>query len=120
MKVKNILSITEARKRIFQIINEVQKPDNHYVLTEHGKPKAIIMSVAEFESLEETLEVMKIFPNLEKEIKELEEDYKSGNYKNYPTLEEAFSKKRLVIADSSRKKYGLSDKTKVRRGKRTK
>ena len=50
MDPKRTLSITEARKRIFEIIDEVQKPDTHYTLTEKGRPKAEILSVEKFDS----------------------------------------------------------------------
>jgi len=58
MQPKNTLSITEARKIIFSIANDVQKPDTHYTLTENGRPKAVIMSAEEFESWQETVEIL--------------------------------------------------------------
>lgn len=51
MKIKNTLSVSEGRKKIFSIIEEVQKPDIYYTLTERGKPKAVILSVEKFEYL---------------------------------------------------------------------
>jgi prevent-host-death family protein len=51
VKNKNIIPITEARKKIFNIAEEVQKPNTHYTLTERGKPKMVIVSVEEFEAL---------------------------------------------------------------------
>lgn len=58
MQPKNTLSITEARKLIFAIANDVQKPDIHYTLTENGKPKVVIMSAEEFDSWQETMEIL--------------------------------------------------------------
>lgn len=80
MNTKTTLPISEARKKIFEIAEEVQKPGKHYTLTEKGRPKAVIMSAEEFESWEETLEVMRDFPDLEKEVKKAEQDYKKRNY----------------------------------------
>ncbi len=51
MKIKNVLSVTQARKEIFTITQEVQQSDNHYTLTERGVPKAVILSVANFEKM---------------------------------------------------------------------
>lgn len=49
MRIKNIISLSEARKRLFDICEEVQEPDNFYVLTKHGKPVAVIMSADDFD-----------------------------------------------------------------------
>lgn len=96
------LPITEARKKIFQIADEVEKERTRFTLTERGVPKAVIMSVEEFESWIETVEVMREFPDLEKDIKQAERDLKSGNY---VTLEELLAREGFVLADKSKKGY---------------
>ena len=88
MRPKTTLSISEARKNIFKLAEEVQKPDTFYTLTENGQPKVVMMSAEEFESWMETMEVMWEFPDLKKDIEEAEIDFKNGNYKNYITLDE--------------------------------
>ncbi|MBU1015314.1 type II toxin-antitoxin system Phd/YefM family antitoxin [Patescibacteria group bacterium] len=118
MDPKKTLSITEARKRIFEIINEVQKPDTYYTLTEKGRPKAVILSVEEFESLWETIETLEEIPDLAKDIKEYERDKKSGADKFYPTLEQILEKEGFVVADKVKEKYGVPDKAPAKRGKR--
>ncbi|MDP2638766.1 MAG: type II toxin-antitoxin system Phd/YefM family antitoxin [Candidatus Azambacteria bacterium] len=115
MNTKTTLSISEARKKIFNIAKEVQKPSNYYTLTEKGKPKAVIMSAEEFESWKETLEVMEEFPDLKKDVKEAERAFKSGEYKSWITLEELLSKEGFQVADKSSKKYGVSTKNKAKR-----
>lgn len=80
MNSKTTLSISEARKKIFEIGDEVQKPNVHFTLTEKGKPKMVIMGVEEFESWQETLEVIKDFPNLKEEIEEAHKDFERGDY----------------------------------------
>ena len=74
MSLANTLSITEARGNIFNIADEAQKRGVHFTLTEHGRPKAVLMSADEFESWQETLEVIAEFPDLKKDIKEAEND----------------------------------------------
>ncbi len=49
--VKTTIPISEARRHIFAIAREVQKPNRVYTLTLNGVPKAIIMSAAKYESL---------------------------------------------------------------------
>ena len=86
MDVKRTISITEARKRIFEIADEVQSPNKVYTITENGKPKAVIMSAEEYESWVETMEVERIFPNLDKEIAETDEAIRTGEYKKWATI----------------------------------
>ena len=104
MRTKNTISISEARKNIFDIAEDVQKPGVYYTFTDKGKPKAVLMSAEEFESWVETLEIMKDFPDLEKEIKEAEKEYKKGDF---ITLEELLVKEGFVLADKSKKKYAV-------------
>jgi prevent-host-death family protein len=96
MNTKTTLPISEARKKIFKIAENVQKPSRYYTLTEKGKPKAVIMSAEEFESWQETLEVIRDFPDLGKDIKKAENDYKR---KRYATLEEVLAKEGFILAN---------------------
>ncbi len=88
MDAKTTISISEARKRIFDIAHEVQKPGKQYTLTENGKPKVVLMSAEEYESFMETMEVLHIFPDLDKKIAQVERDIKTGAYKKYPKWED--------------------------------
>lgn len=92
MNTKNTISISEARKNIFEIANDVQSPSNIYTLTENGRPKVVLMSADEFESWKETLEVTSDFPNLKQDIKKFEKDFKSKKYKNYVSLNDIIKK----------------------------
>ena len=95
MDTKTTLPISEARSKIFKIAEKVQKPSTYYTLTEKGKPKVVVLSAEEFESWQETLEVNRIFPNLEKDAKAAERDFKK---KKCATLEEVLSKEGFVLA----------------------
>lgn len=118
MNTKTTISISEARKRIFDIANEVQRPGTVYMLTENGRPKAVVMSAEEFESWAETLEVMKDFPDLKKDIVEAERDYKSGAYKKYTTLNEILAREGLILREKS-PTYDVRRTTKTKRRKTT-
>ncbi len=120
MDTKNTLSITDARKKIFDIADEVQKPSVHFTLTENGKPKAVIMSADEFESWQETMETLIDFPDIEKDIEELERAKKTGEYKNWITLQELLSKEGLLLSDKAKKQYGVSNNRKIKGAKRSK
>jgi len=88
MKPSKFFSITEARKNIFKIANEVQKSGHYYTLTENGRPKVVLMSADGFESWQETLEVMSEMPDLMDDIRRFEEDKRTGKVNDYITLEE--------------------------------
>lgn len=96
MDAKTTLSISEARKKIFKIAEKVQRHSTYYTLTEKGKPKAVVLSAEEFESWQETLEVARLFPDLAKDIKKAEKDYKN---KKYATLEDVLLKEGFVLAE---------------------
>jgi len=119
MDTKTTLPISEARKKIFKIAEKVQKPATYYTLTEKGRPKAVIISADEFKSWQETLEVIKDFPDLDKTIKEVDRDVRTGEYKKYPTLEKVLADYGFVLADKSKTKYGISNKVRAKGKKRT-
>src|SRR4030042_2333483 len=100
MNTKTTLPISEARKKLFEIAEKVQKPSTHYILTEKGRPKVAFMSAEGFESWQETLKVIRDFPSLEKDIKKAEREHKRGDYS---TLESVLSKEGFILADKAKK-----------------
>ena len=99
------ISITEARKKLFQIAKDVQTPGRSYTLTEKGKPKAIVISFEELDSLKETIEILTEFPDLKKNMEQVEKDIESGDYLKYPTLEEVMMEHGYMLADKGKRKY---------------
>ena len=79
-----IVGISELRKSIASIINEVYK-GSHYIIMQRSKPRAVIMSPEEVE----TLEVMADRELLE-DIKSAKREILSGDFISY---EEFFGKK---------------------------
>jgi prevent-host-death family protein len=79
IKMKNIISITEARKSIFDIAEKIQKQGNHYIFTENGKAKMAVMSAEEYENLMEDLELASD-PKFRARIEKAHEDIARGDY----------------------------------------
>lgn len=106
MSVATTISITEGRKRLFDIAEEVQIPGRHYTFTDKGRPKTVMISADEYETLIETLEVMRDFPQISTDIKEIKADIKNGKYKNYLNWEETYKgikdKNSRVVKQKSR------------------
>jgi len=48
---KKTISISEARKNLFQIAEEVQKPNAYYVFTVDRVPQVVLMSYKEFRTI---------------------------------------------------------------------
>jgi len=119
MSNSNYITITEARKRLFQIAKEVQTPGRSYTLTEKGKPKVIIISFEEYDSLKETIEVLTEFPDLKKDMEEAEKAVKTGEYKNWTTLEDLLGREGFVFHDKSSNKYEVSSSPKTKSRKTT-
>ena len=103
------ISITEARKRIFDIVEEVQSPHKIFTLTEKGKPKASIISSEELESLMETIEVLRIFPNLDAHIREVKDATRTKNFTNYLSLSK-LEEDVGVVRHTPKKKHALSSR----------
>lgn len=99
MTTATTLPISEARRKIFQISDQVQRPNIHITLTENGRPKVVLMSAEEFASWQETLEVMSDFPDLKDDIAEVESDLKSGKAKKYSSLEDILKKEGYILAN---------------------
>ncbi|MFH1712866.1 MAG: type II toxin-antitoxin system prevent-host-death family antitoxin [Candidatus Jacksonbacteria bacterium] len=117
MNSQNTFSVTEARSKIFDLVKKTAV-GARFFLTERGRAKAVLMSADEFDSWQETLEIMSD-PELMKDIKEAKKDIESGAYKNYPTLEEILAKQGFVLADKSKKKYAVSSRIKKSSAKKS-
>lgn len=103
MDTKTTLPISQARGRIFDLAKQVQKPGRVYTFTEKGVPKAVMLSAEEYESLLETIEVLRIFPSLDKDIAQAHKDIKSGAYKKYTTLEQLLAKDHAIQPNNKAK-----------------
>ena len=102
MKTKTTLSATDARKTFFDLINKVGKAGTPFTITVNGEPKAVLMNAEDFDSWEETLEIMSN-PELVRGIEQGEKDIREGHYSSF---EEVFSMTpEEALADKSKKVY---------------
>ncbi|MFF0573834.1 type II toxin-antitoxin system Phd/YefM family antitoxin [Streptosporangium saharense] len=53
-----IIPISEAKDRLTELADRAAREHDHFTLTRNGRPHAVIVSVAEWESLQETLELL--------------------------------------------------------------
>jgi prevent-host-death family protein len=114
MNSKTTLSITEARKNIFDIAQEVQKPGTYYTLTENGKPKAVILSFEEFDSLMENLELLSDTDAMER-IKKAEQEFETGDYYSWDQIKNELGWKKAepaMVMEKAKRKYNPKLKNK--------
>jgi antitoxin YefM len=53
-----IIPISEAKDRLTELADRAAREHDHFTLTRNGRPHAVLLSVAEWESLQETLELL--------------------------------------------------------------
>lgn len=93
--MNKFMTITEARKNLYAVVDEAEHPGVAVALTHNGTPKVIVMSFEEYEGWQETMEIM-ADPELDKELEEAMKEMKAGNlHKDTVSFEEA--KKRLKL-----------------------
>jgi len=107
MGMTNTMSISEARAKIFDVTDKVEKTGQSIVLTQNGQAKVVMMSVDEFESWEETVAIRSEVPGLLKDIAKVKKDIQSGAYRKYPTIEE------IIIQANDSKKQKVSRKSRA-------
>ena len=85
LRLIKTLPVTEARKNLTTLVNRANRLLDEYIITVNGKPAAVIMSAAEYESWKETNEILND-PGLMKAIKKGEEDIRKGRYITFEQL----------------------------------
>ena len=78
----------EAREHMLEVVDDVETNDRVYALTADGGPRTILMSIERYESLIETIAVYETFPDIQRDVAEADSAMKTGEYKNWLTLED--------------------------------
>ena len=84
-----ILSLSEAKARLSQLIAEAEKNEEELIITRNGRPVAVLLSADEFASWQETREIQRN-PALMREIKRGLSQLKKGQRF---TFEEVFGER---------------------------
>jgi antitoxin YefM len=58
MAVMETIPITEAKARIAELADRVARQHDHFTITRNGRADVMLISVAEYESLQETLDLL--------------------------------------------------------------
>jgi len=84
------ISITEAKRTLLEVARNVANTGENTILTKRGKPYVVLMSVIEYESIMETLEILSDDEAM-KDIQESEKDIKAGDWVTLEELENELS-----------------------------
>jgi antitoxin YefM len=58
MTVGEQMSLADVKNRLSEVVDRLEREHGRVVITKHGHPAAVVMSVEDLESLEETLDVL--------------------------------------------------------------
>ena len=58
MSVSEQMPLADVKNRLSEVVDRLEREHGRVVITKHGHPAAVVMSLEDLESLEETLDVM--------------------------------------------------------------
>ena len=58
MTLSEQLPLAEVKNRLSEVVEQLEREHGRVVITKHGRPAAVVISVEDLESLEETLDVL--------------------------------------------------------------
>ena len=75
----NLISISQARSKLPDLVAKINEKLERTVITVNGKPKAVMLSIDELESLEETAKVLTI-PKIKQDLKMSRKQIERGKF----------------------------------------
>lgn len=58
MSLPDHAPLATVKDRLSEAVDQVEREHGRVVITKHGRPAAVLISIADLESLEETLEIL--------------------------------------------------------------
>jgi prevent-host-death family protein len=77
MTVSDHVPLADAKNRLSEVVERIEHEHGRVVITKHGRPAAVMLSVDDLESLEETLEILSD-PALMRSIRRAQREAQSG------------------------------------------
>ena len=65
MSLVEQMSLADVKNRLSEVVDRLEREHGRVVITKHGHPAAVVISLDDLESLEETLDVMDSAPLLD-------------------------------------------------------
>lgn len=58
MSIAEQMPLADVKNRLSEVVDRLEREHGRVVITKHGQPAAVLISVEDLDSLEETLDVM--------------------------------------------------------------
>jgi antitoxin YefM len=58
MSVADHMPLAEVKNRLSEVVDRLEREHGRIVITKHGRPAAVVLSIDDLDSLEETLDVL--------------------------------------------------------------
>jgi len=71
------LPLADVKNRLSEVVERLEREHGRVVITKHGRPAVVMLSIEDLESLEETLEILSN-PALLAEIREADTEVAAG------------------------------------------
>ena len=94
IQVMTTIPLADAKAHLSAVLDEVRDTHERVVITRNGRPEAVIMSVADLEALEETLDVLSM-PGALDEIRAAEDEIARGEAIGADDLRRLMEQRRL-------------------------
>ncbi len=85
------ITLKELRPDLPNVFEQIDKKWERYIVTRHGKPSVVMMSVEDYESLMETLDIL-TDPKAVKSLKQGKEDLRKGRTRNWEEIKTRLEK----------------------------
>ncbi len=90
--MEKILPISDLQTKTKEIVEGVKNTGDPVIITQRGRPAALLVNYEEYESMLHTLDEMR-YPDWRERLREAEEDSKKGRGISLDALEEKIAKK---------------------------
>lgn len=90
MALSEHLSLADVKNRLSEVVETLEREHGRVVVTKHGRPAAVMLSIEDLESLEESLRILSD-PGLLEAVREGERDVAAGHTEQL-TREEAIAR----------------------------
>jgi prevent-host-death family protein len=77
MTIAGQMALKDVKNRLSEVVDQVEREHGRVVITKHGRPAAVVVSIDDLESLEETLTIMskpRLVTQLRDSLADLQED----------------------------------------------
>jgi antitoxin YefM len=67
------MPLADLKNRLSEVVDRLEREHGRVVITKHGRPAAVVLSIEDLESLEETLDILGDQPTVARLRKSLDE-----------------------------------------------